>query len=71
MQFTDEVNWGTLDFLVMGLMLSAVAIGLEVVLRRFRRRRERIILALLLLGVFLLAWAELAVGIFGTWFAGS
>ncbi len=64
MQFTDEVNWGSMDFLVMGALLSLVGLGIELVLRRVVRPRHRLLLVLAIVGLFLLVWAELAVGIF-------
>lgn len=71
MQFTEEVNWTGGDFLVMGGLLLLVALGLDGILRVVKGFRNRIILVGLLLIVFLIVWAELAVGVFGTPFAGS
>ena len=71
MQFTTEVNWGALDFLVMGVLLTVLLLTLNLVIRRYRRPGQRLFLVVLCVGAFLLLWAELAVGIFGTWFAGS
>ncbi len=71
MQFTSQVNWSPFDFLVMGiLLLSAGLIG-ERVWRTVKKTEYRIALLLVVLAVFVLIWAELAVGIFGTPFAGS
>jgi hypothetical protein len=63
MQFTSEVNWGPGDFLVMGTMLLALGIGLEVAFAKLNGGRSRAIAGALLLVIFLLIWAELAVGI--------
>ena len=63
MQFTNEVNWGPGDFLVMGAMLLTLGIGLEIVFAKLRNRRARFIAGALMLSLFLLVWAELAVGI--------
>ncbi|MEM9673938.1 MAG: hypothetical protein ACFB15_11990 [Cyclobacteriaceae bacterium] len=71
MQFTDEVNWSPQDFLVMGLLLFGLGSSIELILRRIKKIEYRIILLGLALLTFLLIWAELAVGIFGTPFAGS
>ena len=71
MQFTEEVNWLPLDFLIMGFLLLSVGLIIELVLRKVRKNEHRFLLVLGTLLVFLLVWAELAVGIFGTPFAGS
>ncbi|TXF89083.1 hypothetical protein FUA23_12410 [Neolewinella aurantiaca] len=71
MQFTEEVNWSAGDFLAMGVLLSALVIAVEVVLRTVRQPKHRLFLCLGILVTFLLIWAELAVGIIGTPFAGS
>lgn len=71
MQFTDEVNWTLFDFVVMGFLLAGAAGLLELVLRKVARRDYRLLFGLAILAGFLLVWAELAVGIFGTPFAGS
>lgn len=71
MQFTPEVNWTLSDFIVMGGLLLAVGLLVELVLRKVSTRRNRILLGLAILFGFLLVWAELAVGVFGTIFAGT
>ncbi|WP_343632852.1 hypothetical protein [Fluviicola sp.] len=71
MQFTNEVNWSGSDFLIMGILLSVSGLVCELILRKVKKRENRIILCLAVLGMFLLVWMELAVGIFGTPFAGS
>ncbi|MFZ9055679.1 MAG: hypothetical protein ACO2ZL_07730 [Flavobacteriales bacterium] len=69
--FTDEVQWSGLDYLIMGVMLLAVGSGIQWVLQKFQNRRNRLIGVGLVVLLFLLVWAELAVGVFGTPFAGS
>lgn len=71
MQFTKEVDWKLFDFIVMGVLLYGFGLVIEFVLRKIKTTRTRIILVAGLLIAFLLIWAELAVGIFGTPFAGS
>ena len=71
MQFSSEVNWSLGDFLVMGVLLLAVGFTFEVVLRKVPKKNNRIALMATIIILFLLIWAELAVGIFGTPFAGS
>ncbi|MBZ9787627.1 hypothetical protein LB456_09180 [Psychroflexus sp. CAK57W] len=71
MQFTSEVNWDAFDFLVLGSLLLSAGILAEFVLRRVKTTQYRTGILAILLVVFLLIWAELAVGIFGSPFAGS
>jgi len=71
MQFTDEVNWDMLDFILMGVLLLGTGLLCEFVMRIVKNMDYRIgIIALILVALFLI-WTELAVGIFGTPFAGS
>jgi hypothetical protein len=64
MRFTAEVQWSVGDFLVFGLLLASAGAAVELAVRLSRRRRV-VLGALGGVGlVFLLVWAELAVGIF-------
>ncbi len=71
MQFSTEVNWSPFDFAVMGIMLSTLGIALEVILRIFPKKSQRIWLIAIIFLFFLLVWAELAVGVFGTILSGN
>ncbi len=71
MQFTKEVNWNIADFLIMGILLLVTGLLCELILRRVRSLTNRIITCGIVLFILFLVWAELAVGIFGTPFAGS
>lgn len=71
MQFTNEVNWTGLDFLVAGALLLGTGLMCEFVLRKANKTIYRIFICLAILATLLLIWAELAVGIFGTAFGGS
>ncbi|MFC5269902.1 hypothetical protein [Adhaeribacter terreus] len=71
MQFTNEVNWNILDFVVMGVLLTGTGLMVELVIRKIRKPENRFILIVVILALLFLIWAELAVGIFGTPFAGS
>lgn len=68
MQFTSGVIG---DFAVMGVLLLRTGLLCEFVLRKVKRIKYRIVIYGIILFLFLLVWAELAVGIFGTPFAGS
>ncbi len=71
MGFTNEVHWSIFDFLVVGILLIGTGLVLEFILRKIKTLRYRIILGIALFAVLLMVWVELAVGIFGTPFAGS
>ena len=71
MQFTNEVDWKLPDFVIMGVLLLGTGLLCELVMRKVKTTRNRIILCGALLLALFLIWAELAVGIFGTPFAGS
>ena len=71
MQFTDEVNWDLTDFLIMGVLLLGTGLLCEGALRRVKKNSTRLLICGIILILFFVVWAELAVGIFGTPFAGS
>ena len=71
MQFTTEVNWAIGDFIVAGVLLFGTILFLELILKVVPIKNYRIGLIALLFILLFLLWAELAVGIFGTPFAGS
>ena len=71
MNYSDEVHWTLIDFVIMGVLLLVAGMWTQRVVKRvksFPRRATYIIFVILL---FLLVWAELAVGIFGTPLAGN
>ena len=71
MQYTTEVHWTIFDFIIAGLLLLGAGLAIELILRMVSQRKHRIILGITVFVVLFLLWAELAVGIFGTPFAGS
>ncbi|MCX6170708.1 MAG: hypothetical protein NTX65_15310 [Ignavibacteriales bacterium] len=70
MQFTDEVSWTVLDFVVAAILLLGTGLMCEFVIRKINKIKYRIAICVVLLAALLLIWAELAVGIFGTPFSG-
>jgi hypothetical protein len=64
MQFTGEVHWTVFDFLVFGLMLLLLCGGIEIALRVCSTSVCRLASGTVLLALFLLTWASLAVGLF-------
>lgn len=71
MQFSSDVNWKLNDFLVAGLLLLGTGLIIELVLRKVKKRENRIFLSIAVVTILVLIWIELAVGIFGSPFAGS
>jgi D-alanyl-lipoteichoic acid acyltransferase DltB (MBOAT superfamily) len=71
MQLTSEVHWKILDFAIMGVLLFGTGLLCELVLRKVKTIKNRILICGGILILFLLVWAELAVGILGTPLAGS
>ena len=71
MRFTKEVNWTLSDFLIMGILLFITTFTIDFVLKKFKTLKSRLILVVATLALLVLVWAELAVGIFGSPFAGS
>ncbi|HKJ49474.1 MAG TPA: hypothetical protein VJ973_10315 [Christiangramia sp.] len=67
----EGVDWDIRDFVIIGILLFGSGLAIEFALRKFSSLKSRLIAcALILFGLFLI-WAELAVGIFGSPFAGT
>lgn len=71
MQFSNAVNWGLADFVIIGGLLIGAGLIYELLARSIKNATHRTILCIVLIVMVLLIWAELAVGVFGTPFAGS
>ncbi|PZP52280.1 MAG: hypothetical protein DI598_01135 [Pseudopedobacter saltans] len=71
MQFSNEVSWSIIDFIVAGILLYSTGLACEMILRKVKTKKQKIVLCLIVLAAAFLIWAELAVGIFHTPFAGS
>jgi hypothetical protein len=66
-----DLDWNIFDFLIMGLLILFFSIAINLILNHLISSKLRLILILMLVILFLLIWAELAVGVFGTPFAGT
>jgi hypothetical protein len=71
MLFSNEVNWSFFDFIIMGILILVMSFGIKLVLKTTPKKMYRILIIGIILILFLLVWAELAVGVFETPFAGS
>ena len=71
MQFTGEVNWSAFDFVVAGVLLGGTGLAYVLSTMKMSSPRSRLAIGAVLAVALVLVWAELAVGLFGTPFAGS
>ena len=71
MLLTQEVQWNIGDFGVAGGLLLITALALEWILRKVKNRSKGILLIAIVLLIVALLCLELAVGIFGSPFAGN
>ncbi|MFC4632877.1 hypothetical protein ACFO3O_03105 [Dokdonia ponticola] len=71
MQFTDEVQWSLMDFIVVGALLISAGLAINYIHKTLKNSTSRTLITIGVIILFLLIWAELAVGIFGTPLAGS
>ncbi len=71
MTITDEMKGGVFDFIAAGVLLFGTGIAIEVALRLVTSLWARLAACGVIILALFLVWAELAVGLFGTPFAGS
>ena len=64
MQFTNEVNWDILDFIVAGILLLSTGLACNFKIQKVKNTKFRIAICLAIFTILFLIWAELAVGIF-------
>lgn len=69
--FSKEFNWSASDFVVAGALLFTAAFMINLVRSKIKKQSQRILTCIVILLTLVLIWAELAVGIFGSPFAGS
>ena len=66
-----DLDWNIFDFLIMGLLILFFSIAINLILNHLNPSKLRLILIFIFVILFFLIWAELAVGVFGTPFAGT
>ena len=66
-----KLDWNGFDFLVMALLILSFSVLINLTLYYLKSSKFKFLLVLILVTTFILIWAELAVGIIGTAFAGS
>ena len=67
MQLSNEVNWGTADFVIFGAMLVAACSAYEIAARLTRNTAYRAVAGVAIAAAFFLVWLDLAVGIVGSY----
>jgi hypothetical protein len=66
MQFSDEVKWGTADFVIMGVLIFGTGFLYVLLTRTASNIIHRVAVALAVGSTLLLIWANLAVGLIGS-----
>ena len=66
-----RANWSLFDFVAAGVVLLGTGLIIELALRLVTKTEYRIVVCTAILAALFLIWIELAVGLFGTPFAGN
>lgn len=66
----ESFNWSSEDFIIAGLLIFSCLSVVNYIKVKFSNQ-NKIIAIILVIIFFVLIWAELAVGVFGSPFAGS
>lgn len=64
MLFTSDVQWAAGDFVIAGTLVFITSFIIDLILHRVDSSRRKLIGVAIVALVFLLLWAELAVGVF-------
>jgi predicted PurR-regulated permease PerM len=71
MQFSGDVRWSVADFVLAGFLLFFSGLLVQFIQNKVSKRSWRIGLIFVVVFLLLLLWAELAVGLFDSPFAGN
>lgn len=71
MYFSEEVDWKSFDFITVGILLAGLGLAYELMHTDVKRHPKRLVAGVVIVLFVLVAWVELAVGIFNTPIAGS
>lgn len=71
MQLSTEVSWSSTDFAIAALGIFGAGIVYEVIRAMLVTPRQRVMTGIGIVVIVCICWVELAVGVFGTPFAGS
>jgi hypothetical protein len=71
MQLSADIAWSTADFVIAAVGLFGAGIVYELMRLLIVRPRQRVLAGIGITVMVFIGWVELAVGVFGTPFAGS
>ena len=71
MQLRADVAWSTADFVLAAIVLFSAGIVYEIIRTILNTSRQRMLVGIGIAVIVCVGWVELAVGVFGTSFAGS
>jgi hypothetical protein len=69
--FSDEWDWKLPDFIIIGILLAGVGVAYQLIVTGVKNNTRQAAIGIVLAAAMILMWVELAVGIFGSPFAGS
>jgi hypothetical protein len=64
MQFNNGVDWSTHDFILAFILLTFLGVAIDYILREPTKYKHKVVMVIILIIISILAWIELAVGIF-------
>jgi len=64
MQFTDEITWTLIDFIIAGLLLFSAGFSYEFATKKVKKPKHKIAIGIAIALILIFIWAELSVGIF-------
>ena len=68
---SKEFNWSVIDFGIAAVLLFGTAFLIDFIQRIIKNKTYKILFCTAIVLLLMLTWAELAVGLFGTPFAGN
>jgi hypothetical protein len=68
---SKEFDWSASDFGIAAVLLFGTAFLIDLIQRIVKNKTYKILISAAIVLLLLLTWAELAVGVFGTPFAGN
>lgn len=71
MWFTEEVDWGVADFIIASVLLAGIGVACQLIVTSVKNNTRQVAIGIALGAAMVLIWVELAVGLFGSPFAGS
>lgn len=71
MYFRDEWDWNLVDFIIASILLAGFGIAFELIVRGIKSNPVLMVIGIIFALLLLLIWAEMAVGLLGSAFAGS